>query len=63
VDEITIRRRTVKGWTFKDLPEHEQQAIRAFLAGGPVPAGYERRYALEQRIAGQEGGDSHGPRP
>jgi hypothetical protein len=47
--ELTIRRRTVKGWAFKDLPEEEETAIKAFLDGGPVPEGYERLYELQQR--------------
>lgn len=38
--EAAIRRRTVKGWAFKDLPLAERCAIEAFLDGGDVPAGY-----------------------
>jgi len=40
-DERTRRARVVKGWAFRDLTEEENAAIRAYLDGGPVPAGYE----------------------
>lgn len=39
--EAQRRARVVHGWVFRDLPEHEQEAIRQYLEGGPVPAGYE----------------------
>lgn len=35
------RARVVKGWAFQDLTEAEATEIRAYLDGGPVPAGYE----------------------
>lgn len=54
--EAAIRRRTVKGWAFKDLPLAERCAIEAFLDGGAVPAGYERRYQLECQIAREKPG-------
>jgi hypothetical protein len=41
------RARVVKGWAFRNLPEHEAEAIRSYLDGGPVPAGYEE---LDQEI-------------
>lgn len=40
-DEATRRARVVKGWAFKELTEETCEAIRAYLAGGPVPPGYE----------------------
>jgi hypothetical protein len=48
--ELIIRRRTVKGWTFRGLPADEEAAIIAFLSGGLVPDGYQSRYELEQRL-------------
>lgn len=39
--EAQRRARVVHGWVFRYLPEHEQEAIRQYLEGGPVPAGYE----------------------
>jgi hypothetical protein len=51
------RRRTVHGWAFKALPEAEEKAILAFLAGGDVPEGYERLYALARRQLGLEEAD------
>jgi hypothetical protein len=35
------RARVVHGWAFRDLTDEEVAAIRAYLAGGPVPPGYE----------------------
>jgi hypothetical protein len=36
------RARVVKGWAFRDLSPDQVEAIREYLAGGPVPAGYEK---------------------
>lgn len=44
--EQQARNRAVKGWVFRDLPEDEQEAIKAFLRGGPCPEKYRRTYAL-----------------
>jgi hypothetical protein len=44
--ERQARTRTVHGWAFKDLPDEEVAAIRAFLDGGPCPEGYKHTYAL-----------------
>jgi hypothetical protein len=44
--EQLARNRTVKGWAFRGLPPLEVQAIRAFLDGGPCPAGYQAMFAL-----------------
>lgn len=35
------RARVVHGWAFRKLSDDEKAAIRAYLEGGPVPAGYE----------------------
>lgn len=61
--EAAIRRRTVKGWAFKDLPLTERCQIEAFLDGGPVPPGYERRYQLECQIAREKPGTGRKPEP
>ena len=56
ITEETIRRRTVKGWAFMDLPEEEDSAIRAFLAGAApeaLPERWRSRYTLERQIAGR----------
>jgi hypothetical protein len=47
--EQLARNRAVKGWAFRDLPEDEQEAIKAFLNGGPCPEGYRRTYALARK--------------
>lgn len=36
------RARVVHGWAFRDWTPEQETAIRAYLEGGPVPAGYER---------------------
>lgn len=44
ITEEQRRARVVKGWAFRDLPDAEKEAIRAYLDGGPVPAGYEEAH-------------------
>jgi hypothetical protein len=53
VDELTIRRRTVKGWAFRNTSERERSEIEAWLSfeTDTVPMGYSRRYELERKIA------------
>jgi hypothetical protein len=41
-NELTRRRRVVKGWAFLCLPDDIVHAIRKYLEGGPVPPGYEQ---------------------
>ncbi len=48
--ERARRRRVMHGWAFKDLPKEEEEAVRAYLDGGPVPEGYE---ALDQAVKGK----------
>lgn len=40
------RRRVVHGWAFKTLPLEKRQEIRRYLAGGPVPSGYENLHEV-----------------
>jgi hypothetical protein len=53
--EVQIRRRTVKGWAFKNLPPRDEAAVKWFLTGGPVPAGYRQRYEQERQFCGYDG--------
>lgn len=46
--ELTRRRRVIKGWAFMDLSEKENDEMRKYLDGGPVPAGYEKLDASEK---------------
>jgi hypothetical protein len=56
VNELTIRRRTVKGWAFRNTSERERTEIQAWLGfeSDTVPMGYSRRYELEKKIARRE---------
>lgn len=50
--DALARSRTVKGWAFRKISLEEEKAIREFLAGGPVPEGYEGMYNLNRRHLG-----------
>jgi len=60
--ELLARNRAVKGWSFKDLPDEEEDEIKAFLHGGPVPKGYERMYNLCRRQLGLPSDKMEGPK-
>jgi hypothetical protein len=44
--EQLARTRAVKGFSFKELPKEENDAIFKFLNGGPCPEGYRELYKL-----------------
>lgn len=47
--EQQARTRTVHGWAFRQLPDDEKQAIKAFLDGGACPASYHTMYTLARQ--------------
>jgi hypothetical protein len=49
--EETLRRRVVHGWAFRDLTPEQEQEIRDYLEGGPIPKGYEAVHETVMRSA------------